>query len=341
MENFLLVNITWNPYGWKNNKYINPKAGHRYAKTHVGGESLNFHFDKKPLDNQKFIHGYAQWTNSPVNFENGGLIIFYSRNTDIGLGQIVGVYGKVKIEKNPKTVKIAMQKNDYWTNLKAEKDFSMLFPLPLESNNYKINPTDKIVGQIGYSYKSKDFAEKILFEELTAMYNVGANENDFKKLVNIYEFYIGKTFKLKYVSNDEKEQLELEKYYKTKSRLEILEDLKNLKETDAEEIIVKHKSYKRDNKTIAQIKIIRDFKCQLCGIYIPKKNGEKYIEAAHIIPKHKKGRECPENIILLCPNHHKEFDLGALEIIKQYKEKFEFILNTKRYNLIQSLDTKL
>lgn len=338
MKKFLLVNITWNPYGWTNNKYINPKAGHRYAKTHVGGESLNFHFDKKPLDTQKSIHGYAQWTNSPVNFENGGLIIFYTRNTDIGVGQIVGVYGKVKIEKIPKTLKISLQKNDYWTNLKAEKDFSMLFPLPLKSNDYKIQQTDKIVGQIGYSYKDKDFAEKILFDELTEMSKAGTSENEFKKLVNIYEFYIGKTFKTKFISNDEKEQLELEKYYKTKSRAEILEDLKNLKETDAEEITVKNKLFKRDNKTIAQIKIIRDFKCQLCGIHIPKKNGDKYIEAAHIIPKHKKGRECPENIILLCPNHHKEFDLGEPEILKQDKEKFEFILNAKRYNLILSLE---
>lgn len=338
MEKYLLVNITWNPYGWKNNNYINPKAGHRYAKTHVGGESLNFHFNKKQLDNEKFVHGYIQWTNSPVRFENGGLVLFYTTNTDINLGQIVGIYGQVQIQKKPEIHKIPIQKTDYWTNIKAEKDFSMLFPIPLKSDNYKNKSSDKIVGQVGYSYKNEEFVEKILFDELTEMLEAGSNSDEFNKLKSIYEYYIGKTFKKLFISTNEKEQIELEKYFKNRSKAEILNDLKNLKETDTEEIIINHKSYKRDNKTIAQIKIIRDFKCQMCGIHIPKKNGEKYIEAAHIIPKHLKGRECPENIILLCPNHHKEYDLGEPKILQNNGSIFEFTLNSKNYILNLAID---
>jgi putative restriction endonuclease len=49
MSNILLANITGNPYGWRDNNYINPKAGHHYAKKNTGGEALNFNFNKNRL----------------------------------------------------------------------------------------------------------------------------------------------------------------------------------------------------------------------------------------------------------------------------------------------------
>lgn len=129
------------------------------------------------------------------------------------------------------------------------------------------------------------------------------------------------------------EQEELEQFYKKKSKEEIRNELKNLKESAAIEIIVNNKRYKRDNKTVAQIKILRDFKCQICETFILKKDGSRYVEGAHIIEKHKKGSEIPSNIILLCPNHHKEFDLGN-KLIKEHSEsKLIFILNNIKYSI--------
>lgn len=333
MDKIILANITWNPFGWRNNNYINPKAGHDYAKKNVGGESLNFNFNKKTVDTPKFVHGYVQWTGAPVSFEQGGLIIFFTRNTDENKGQIVGVYGKAEIFRQAKTHEVPFQNRDYWTNIKAERDFSILFPIPLNANDYKEKPSDRMVGQNGFSYKDEQFAEKILFDELIELSKAGTNENDFNKLVAIYEFYVGKKFKLPFVSNDEKEQKELEQFYKTKTKADILEELKNLKETDPEEIVVNRKTYKRDNKTIAQIKILRDFKCQICSTTIIKKDGSKYVEAAHIKPKHQKGRETLDNIILLCPNHHKEFDFGHLEIKLHDKTQIEFLLNGRQHKI--------
>ena len=98
----------------------------------------------------------------------------------------------------------------------------------------------------------------------------------------------------------------------------------NLQETESETVYVKQKQYKRNNKTIAQLKILRDFKCQICGTKIKKKNGEFYIEAAHIIPKREKGCEVPKNILILCPNHHKEFDFGDRSIIHHTEKEIEF-----------------
>lgn len=331
MNNILLVNITWNPTGWRNT-YINPKAGHKYAQNNVGHESLNFRFDKKGIDNNKSVYGFVQWNNAPVSFENGGLIIFYTRNTELNRGQIVGVYGNAEIFRESLKFKYpGFKHNIYSPNIKGEKKMSILFPIPLSADNYKSNRSKRMVGQNGFAYKDKVFAERILLDELNEMSKSGILESDFYKLVSIYEHYIGKGYKSKYITFDEKEQEELIDYYKKKSKKQLLVELKQIQDTDNEEIIINHKGYRRDNKTIAQIKILRDFKCQLCGYRIQKKNGEYYIEAAHILAKHKKGRETLDNILLLCPNHHKEFDFGLLSIKKHTNKYIEFHLNKKPY----------
>lgn len=131
---------------------------------------------------------------------------------------------------------------------------------------------------------------------------------------------------------NEKEQREIAEFYtKEKSRDELIEELQKNRNFEDEEVTVNVKKYKRNNKTIALIKLLRNFECQICNTFILKKDGSKYIEAAHINPKHKKGKEIEENIILLCPNHHKEFDYGDLNIIEHTKERIEFILNKQNY----------
>lgn len=135
-------------------------------------------------------------------------------------------------------------------------------------------------------------------------------------------------------NQNEFEQSEIAKYFKKeKTRSEIAEELKKTEDIEDEKIIVNHKSYKRNNKTIALIKILRNFECQICGMSILKKDGTKYIEAAHITPKHKKGKESAENIILLCPNHHKEFDLGHCEVIERNLNEIWLKLNGNKYNI--------
>jgi 5-methylcytosine-specific restriction enzyme A len=71
----------------------------------------------------------------------------------------------------------------------------------------------------------------------------------------------------------------------------------------------------------------------MCGSTIRKKDGSLYIEAAHITPKKEKGTELPSNIILLCPNHHKEFDIGEKEILERDEKVLIIILNGSRYSI--------
>lgn len=137
---------------------------------------------------------------------------------------------------------------------------------------------------------------------------------------------------------DEIEQLEIVDTYKDKTKSELREELITSSKNIDELIVINHKTYKRDNKSIALIKILRDFKCQICGHYIIKKDGSKYVEAAHIVSKNKRGKEIAENILLLCPNHHKEFDLGNRQIINHTHELIKFKLNETEHEIKLSID---
>lgn len=72
----------------------------------------------------------------------------------------------------------------------------------------------------------------------------------------------------------------------------------------------------RDTKLSKATKKENSWKCQICGtsLYLP--NGYYYAEGHHLQPlggEHE-GPDVKENIIILCPNHHSEFDYGSIAI---------------------------
>ena len=124
------------------------------------------------------------------------------------------------------------------------------------------------------------------------------------------------------------------------SRLEktqLIESLRSISPKSSEYITVSGIRLKRDYDTIDKLKRVRDYRCQICGKTIPKKDGGFYIEAAHVKAKKEKGPETVDNLLILCPNHHKEFDYGDLKIIQHTKELIIFRLNGSEYNISLSL----
>ena len=71
----------------------------------------------------------------------------------------------------------------------------------------------------------------------------------------------------------------------------------------------------RDTELSRRVKVIHDFRCQVCGIRIEGLAGP-YAEAAHIRPlgKPHDGPDELSNLLCLCPNHHVLFDLGGFTI---------------------------
>lgn len=165
------------------------------------------------------------------------------------------------------------------------------------------NATNSLAKHIEYyegHYKTKLYKMRRVLETYKMLCN-GMNENELEQSI----------------IQNEIEQLQLNKE-------QLLKKIKLLESTDVEYIEIRGLQIKRRNWIISLIKKFYDYKCQVCNTSIKKKNGDFYIEAAHITAKRLKGHETLDNIILLCPNHHKEFDLGKTEITKA---KDQIILN--------------
>ena len=343
-KRFIIADITWNRYGWRN-IYVDPRAGHRYARKHPGHESLNFDFDKKGLDTDERVLGYFKWTNPPRKLGKGAVVFFYSKNLDNNRNEIVGAYGDAKILDPPNIVEWkGFEGDQLYSTVSGDKRLSLLFPIGLDADKY--SKGKRLVPQAGFRYIESRLAQRLVSDEIARVEVSGMRESEHDRLVRLWQFVTGTRYTKRTLvrNSDEQEQSELELRISKDVQLdpqkkqELISELKTITAKSPEELEYRGKSYKRDNKTIAMLKVLHDFKCQICKSGILKKNGDLYVEAAHITPKSNRGTEAPRNILILCPNHHKEFDLGNKTILEQTNEKIIFELNGQRYEIGFGLD---
>jgi 5-methylcytosine-specific restriction protein A len=84
---------------------------------------------------------------------------------------------------------------------------------------------------------------------------------------------------------------------------------------------------KRDEKVRSYVIAAAGGKCEFCGTEgFLMGNGLRYLEVHHIIALAKEGKDTVDNVIALCPSHHREAHFGAdaealeerfIEIVKQ------------------------
>jgi hypothetical protein len=72
----------------------------------------------------------------------------------------------------------------------------------------------------------------------------------------------------------------------------------------------------RDSGIVAKLKSIYNDRCQLCGARLARGDGTGYSEVHHIRPlgAPHSGPDTLENMLVLCPNHHADFDNGVIGI---------------------------
>lgn len=90
---------------------------------------------------------------------------------------------------------------------------------------------------------------------------------------------------------------------------------------------------RKDTLIVNALKSAAGYRCQFpsCGVQIRKKKNGFYIEVAHISPVSSGGQSVLGNLLVLCPNHHKEFDYGDLKIQKQSNKLLVGELNGNRF----------
>lgn len=82
----------------------------------------------------------------------------------------------------------------------------------------------------------------------------------------------------------------------------------------------------RDRKIVADLKGLYEGRCQHCGFTFTQANGKTYSEAAHLraIANREADLDTKDNLVVLCANHHRMLDYGAIEI--EYDAKADELL---------------
>jgi len=92
---------------------------------------------------------------------------------------------------------------------------------------------------------------------------------------------------------------------------------------------------RRDGPLIQVLKARYNFRCQFpgCQAEILKKGGGRYCEVAHIQGVASGGKARRVNLLVLCPNHHKELDYGDMHLVENTSTELTLTLNGKRHTI--------
>ncbi|MFC7129247.1 HNH endonuclease [Haloferax chudinovii] len=73
---------------------------------------------------------------------------------------------------------------------------------------------------------------------------------------------------------------------------------------------------RRDREIVNELKGLYDDKCQVCGTTLLRNDGTRYSEVHHIVPlgEPHSGPDKRSNMLVLCPNHHTDFDNGVVSV---------------------------
>lgn len=73
--------------------------------------------------------------------------------------------------------------------------------------------------------------------------------------------------------------------------------------------------FERDEVLVSRLKNSRGSACQVCGFRLVKFDGTDYCEAHHLEWLSQGGLDVASNMLILCPNCHKTFHCGCVEIL--------------------------
>ena len=146
-KKFMLVNVAWNHNKWARLQ-PNPALGFGFTKdpeeaAFTPHEALNFDFLKKGIDTKDTVFGYFKTGidkigGVPRKFADGGIIIFWSKNSDNKKGYFIGVYGKARaLDEVRKYNYLGFKNAEFLANIQGDKKLSCLFPCPVKDSAYK------------------------------------------------------------------------------------------------------------------------------------------------------------------------------------------------------------
>jgi len=89
----------------------------------------------------------------------------------------------------------------------------------------------------------------------------------------------------------------------------------------------------RDARISTRLKALYGNKCQICRFTFPKKRGGLYSESHHLVPLGRKGADVISNIVILCPNCHKQLHYAEVKYGKKRNNKMSLKINNVRKSI--------
>lgn len=202
--------------------------------------------------------------------------------------------------------------NSIWKQIK--KNDIVYFSIP--KNNFEINAQiskkiiDKKLGKLMWpdDLNSNQTTHFLLFEKLD-------NQNiSFTKIIDNSEekiiapisgiYKIKNSFKLELKSNIISKKPSLPKSF----------SMSSLKNGPAQKNTSEVTRFLRDTSKVKKLKKLYDNKCQICSHTFEYKKNQFYSEVHHYNPLKNNADDDIDNMIVVCPNHHAEFDYNLIAI---------------------------
>ncbi len=81
--------------------------------------------------------------------------------------------------------------------------------------------------------------------------------------------------------------------------------------------MVRRKEFDRDYAAVNALKTKYKYSCQVCGTTVHLGGGRYYCEGHHLrsLGREHNGNDDISNVVILCPNHHAEFDYFLFAIL--------------------------
>ncbi len=231
-------------------------------------------------------------------------VLNYGINIPIDLQSIF--YKSINFYMNKgesKKIKIFIENNEcigVLTNINFDKT---KYPIHKDLLQIRYTPNSPIaikLREIFFSSYDYLFAEKEKLENKRKQINL---PNDLIEYIAIYSTCHDDTFVFECVTNEE--------LVLAKKVVNVYEEfqLENIlyAQDFTSAFIEKEKIAKirKLDKTIGDsLKLIYNYKCQICGEYIGEKYNAQVIHTHHIEPFSKSLNNNPENLLIVCPNHH-------------------------------------
>jgi hypothetical protein len=213
-------------------------------------------------------------------------------------------------------------KKDVWKKIR-KNDF-VYFSIP--KNNFEVvaqisqKIIDKKLGKLLWpdSLDSEQITYFLLFKNLEKInfpyYKLTDNSTS-KIIIHIPGIYeINKEFQRRLVIHTKKEFSDTDILLKPKM-FDKPKFTKGMPEKNKSEVY----RFVRDSSRVMKLKQLYDNKCQICDYRFEYKKNKFYSEVHHYNPLEENGNDDIDNMIVVCPNHHAEFDYKTIAIDRDEK----------------------